>query len=37
MAKVGPSAVNFDIAEMIGQLFTLYPHPIAERSSLGKI
>ena len=27
MAKVGPNAVNFAIAEMIGQLLTLTTHP----------
>ena len=28
MAKVGPNAVNFAIAEMIGQLLTLTTHLI---------
>ena len=30
MAKVGANAVNLAIAEMIGQLLTLQPHPIIE-------
>ena len=30
MAKVGPNAVNFSIAEMIGQFLTLTTHPIEQ-------
>ena len=34
--KVGPNAVNFAIAEMIDQLFTLWPHPRAYKCTRGR-
>ena len=37
MAKVGPNAVNFAIAEMIGQLLTLTTHPNGNGTTWTKV
>ena len=37
MAKVGPNAVNFGIAEMIGQLLTLTNHPNGNGTTWTKV